>query len=146
MNKWYEYGWWLLLIGYPVEWGVPALLWIFPFFVKKIIPIIYASWLMWVVSLTLWAVNLGVSAFWLGGALTYTTGCDDSPILFTRTDIWIELGAFMGYAVFSNSIYYWLFHQGARHPLPDPDTTLTEDDDDFDIEDTTSLGSDFFGF
>ena len=70
-NKWYKYGWWLFVIGYPLEFGVPALIWPFTFVVKKYLPAIYCGWLLFLVSLTWWAVNLGTGAFWVIGALTY---------------------------------------------------------------------------
>ena len=70
-NKWYKYGWWLFVIGYPLEFGVPALIWPFTFVVKKYLPAIYCGWLLYLVSLTWWAVNLGTGAFWVIGALNY---------------------------------------------------------------------------
>ena len=70
-NKWYKYGWWLFVIGYPLEFGVPALIWPFTFVVKKYLPAIYCGWLLFLVSLTWWAVNLGTGTFWIIGALNY---------------------------------------------------------------------------
>ena len=135
-NKWYKYGWWLFVIGYPFEWGIPALTWPLTFAVKKYIPAIYASWLLFIVSLTWWAVNLGVGALWIVGALTYDDvgGTND---LFSKEEIWILFGVFMGYAVVTNSIYYWLFHRAASHP--DPTTIQNE-------EELSELVPDFFGF
>ena len=116
MNRWYLFGWFTFIVGYPIEWLIPALLWPFTFFVKKYVTTVYTSWLLFFVSLTWWAVNIAIIVFWLLAALKYKTDEPDVTTLFSKNEIWTAFGSFTGYAIITNSLYYWLFHRGASHP------------------------------
>ena len=111
-NKFYEWGWWAFVVMYPVEWLIPAFTWPFTFGISKYFPVIYASWLLFLVSLTWWAVNLGIGGLWILGALHYKENT-----VFSKNEIWTAAGAFLAYALIANPVYYWLFHRAADHPV-----------------------------
>ena len=111
-------GWWAFIIGYGLEWIVPALTWPFCFLKKKTpIPAIHAAWLLFLDSLTWWLINLGIAALWIVGALKYTEND-----VFSKKEIWILVGCFLGYAFPTNVVYFWVYHKDASHPQPDDDS------------------------
>ena len=116
---------------------MPAITWPLTFVVKKYIPAIYSAWLLYIVSLTWWAVNIGVGVLWAIGAVKYDS-VGGTNTLFTQNGIWTLFGVFMGYAVATNAVYYYVFHKGASHPDVDVD----------ELEDhvNNQLVPDFFGF
>ena len=117
-EKFYKWGWWAFIIGYGLEWWVPALTWPLTFLNVKAIGAIHAAWLLFIDSLTWWLLNLGIAAFWIVGAMTY-----EENTVFSKNEIYILTGCFLGYAVPANIVYFWVFHKDAYHP-----DTVTDSD------------------
>ena len=110
-ESFYKYGWWAFIIGYGIEWIVPALLWPLTWTNSKLIGAMHAAWLLFVCSMTWWLMNLGIAALWIVGAMKY-----QENTVFSKSEIWTLTGVFLGYAVPANIVYFWVFHKDAYHP------------------------------